>query len=62
MVKLFVGNVADKVTNDDLRGLFEPFGVVSQADILQGRGYGFVVCLNRICFNRIIILKTLAYG
>lgn len=47
MVKLFVGNVADKVTNDDLRGLFEPFGAVSQADILQGRGYGFVVYFNK---------------
>lgn len=47
-MKLFVGNLAFDVTDDDLRTAFEPFGEVLSASIVKerfgsdSRGFGFV--------------------
>ena len=46
--KLYVGNLSYEVTSADLQKLFEPYGTVSSADIIQDRetgrskGFGFV--------------------
>src|SRR5215213_4879346 len=46
--KLYVGNLSYEVTSSDLQKLFEPFGTVTSADIIQDRetgrskGFGFV--------------------
>ena len=39
---LYVGNLAYSTTEEDLKTLFEPWGPVSEARIVQGRGFGFV--------------------
>ncbi len=39
---LYVGNLSYSTTEDDLKGLFEPWGPVSEVRIIQGRGFGFV--------------------
>ena len=48
-IKLFVGNLSWKATNDDLRQKFEEFGEVTDAIIImerdnpgRSRGFGFV--------------------
>lgn len=40
--KLYVGNLNYKTTEDALREAFGRFGEVVSANILQGRGFGFV--------------------
>ena len=40
MVKIFVGNIAEGVTDGELRVLFEKYGKVSECDVLGS--YGFV--------------------
>ena len=40
--KLYVGNLNYRTTEDKLKELFTPFGEVTQVNILQGRGFGFV--------------------
>lgn len=40
--KLFVGNVADGTTNQQLRELFETYSSVIEADVIQDKNYGFV--------------------
>jgi RNA recognition motif-containing protein len=48
MKKIFVGNFAFTVTEDNLRQLFEPFGkvdtvsIVTDRDTGRARGFGFV--------------------
>ena len=37
MVKIYVGNLSDSVTNDDLRNLFEQFGPVDEAERVPGK-------------------------
>lgn len=39
---LYVGNLSYSTTEDELKSLFEPWGPVSEARIVQGRGFGFV--------------------
>jgi RNA recognition motif-containing protein len=45
---IYVGNLDYSVTSDELRGLFEPFGLVASADVQvksrtgQSRGFGLV--------------------
>ncbi|MHB0998311.1 MAG: RNA recognition motif domain-containing protein [Armatimonadota bacterium] len=39
---LYVGNIAYSTTEEDLKSLFEIWGPVSAARIVQGRGFGFV--------------------
>jgi len=47
-MKLYVGNLAYSTTEDDLRGMFTPFGEVSTAELItdrfsgQSKGFGFV--------------------
>ena len=47
-MKLYVGNLSFKTTEDDLRREFEKFGTVGQVDIITDResgrskGFGFV--------------------
>jgi len=40
--RLYVGNLPYEVTEQDLRALFEPFGPVSDVQLIGGRGFGFV--------------------
>ena len=52
-MKLFVGNLAFDVTDDDLRQVFEQFGQVDSASIIkdrfsnESRGFGFVEMSNQ---------------
>jgi RNA recognition motif-containing protein len=47
-VNIFVGNMAFSITEQDLRGLFAPYGVVDRINIItdretgRPRGFGFV--------------------
>jgi RNA recognition motif-containing protein len=47
-VKIYVGNLSFRATDDDLRAAFEPFGDVVSARVIQdrdtgrSRGFGFV--------------------
>jgi len=47
-VNIYVSNIAFNATDDDLRQLFEPYGVVDTINIItdrytgQSRGFGFV--------------------
>ena len=41
-MKIYVGNLSDKVTDSDLRQLFEQFGPVNEAERVRGREIGFV--------------------
>jgi len=47
-VKIYVGNLSFRATDDDLRAAFEPFGEVVSARVIQdketgrSRGFGFV--------------------
>jgi RNA recognition motif-containing protein len=51
-MKIHVGNLAENVTADDLKGLFSTFGEVSSVDLITDRwsgrskGFGFVEMLN----------------
>jgi RNA recognition motif-containing protein len=39
---LYVGNISYSTTEEDLKSLFDPWGPVAEARIVQGRGFGFV--------------------
>ena len=39
---LYVGNLSYSTTEEDLKGLFEQWGPVTEVRIVQGRGFGFV--------------------
>lgn len=39
---LYVGNLAYSTSEEELKEFFEPYGPVSEARIVQGRGFGFV--------------------
>jgi RNA recognition motif-containing protein len=39
---LYVGNLSYQATEDQIRELFTPWGPVSEARIVVGRGFGFV--------------------
>ncbi|MCX6560483.1 MAG: RNA-binding protein [Candidatus Aminicenantes bacterium] len=40
--KLYVGNLNYKMTDEALKAVFSPYGEVTSANVLQGRGFGFV--------------------
>jgi RNA recognition motif-containing protein len=40
--RLYVGNLKYNVTNDQLRGLFAGYGEVKSANVIEGKGFGFV--------------------
>jgi len=47
-VRIYVGNLSYEMTDEDLRGLFEPYGEVSSANVItdkftgSSKGFGFV--------------------
>jgi RNA recognition motif-containing protein len=40
--KLYVGNLKYSVTPDDLSKLFSGYGEVKSANVIEGKGFGFV--------------------
>ena len=40
--KLYVGNLNYRTTDQTLKDVFSAFGEVASANVLQGRGFGFV--------------------
>lgn len=44
--KIFIGNLADKTSNADIKPLFEKYGKVVECDVVKN--YGFVVRLKNI--------------
>lgn len=42
--KIFIGNLADKTANGDIKPLFEKYGKVVECDVVKN--YGFVVSIN----------------
>jgi RNA recognition motif-containing protein len=40
--KLYVGNLSYSVTNEQLKELFTQYGEVRQANVIEGKGFGFV--------------------
>ncbi|MFH0777774.1 MAG: RNA-binding protein [Candidatus Eisenbacteria bacterium] len=40
--RLYVGNLAYSVTSQQLTELFSSHGVVKQANVIEGKGFGFV--------------------
>lgn len=52
-MKIYVGNLSFRATDDDLRAAFEPFGDVVSARVIQdrdtgrSRGFGFVEMPNQ---------------
>ena len=39
---LYVGNLSYNTTEEELKSLFDSWGPVSEARIVQGRGFGFI--------------------
>jgi RNA recognition motif-containing protein len=44
--KLYVGNLKYSVTNDQLAELFAQYGTVVEANVIEGKGFGFVEMSN----------------
>ena len=40
--KLYVGNLSYAVTNEQLKELFSQYGEVTQANVIEGKGFGFI--------------------
>ena len=40
--KLYVGNLSYSVTNEQMKELFAQYGEVKQANVIEGKGFGFV--------------------
>jgi len=40
--KLYVGNLKYSVTSEELNELFGQHGTIVQADVIEGKGFGFV--------------------
>ena len=40
--RLYVGNLSYSVTSEQLKELFTKYGEVVKADIIQGKGFGFI--------------------
>jgi RNA recognition motif-containing protein len=40
--KLYVGNLSYSVTDEQLKELFSQYGEVKQANVIEGKGFGFV--------------------
>ena len=45
--KLYVGNLSNSVTNDELKELFSNYGDVEKVNIIEGKGFGFVEMSSR---------------
>lgn len=44
--KLYVGNLSYSVTNELLKELFSQYGEVKQANVIEGKGFGFIEMAN----------------
>jgi RNA recognition motif-containing protein len=44
--RLYVGNLSYAVTSEQLEELFAKFGTVKQANVIEGKGFGFVEMSN----------------
>jgi RNA recognition motif-containing protein len=44
--KLYVGNLSYSVTDEELKELFAQYGEVKQANVIEGKGFGFVEMMN----------------
>jgi RNA recognition motif-containing protein len=40
--KLYVGNLSYSATNEELKDLFSQYGEVRQANVIEGKGFGFI--------------------
>jgi RNA recognition motif-containing protein len=40
--KLYVGNLSYSVSDEELKDLFARYGEVKQANVIEGKGFGFV--------------------
>jgi len=40
--KFFIGNIADGTSDQELRALFEPYGTVTECDVMTNKNFGFV--------------------
>ena len=40
--KLYVGNLSYAVTDEQLKELFSQYGEVKQANVIEGKGFGFI--------------------
>jgi len=69
--KIFIGNLADKTSNADIKPLFEKYGKVVECDVVKN--YGFVVSISLIqlvfdfeieqCIDNLMrVLFDTAYG
>ncbi len=45
--KLYVGNLSQSVTIDELKELFSNYGDVEKVNIIEGKGFGFVEMYSR---------------
>jgi RNA recognition motif-containing protein len=41
-MRLYIGNLSYAVTNEQLKELFAQYGEVIQANVIEGKGFGFV--------------------
>ncbi|MBN1622441.1 MAG: RNA-binding protein [Endomicrobiales bacterium] len=39
-MKIYIGNLSQEVLEDELKGLFEPFGIVSNINIIKDKSTG----------------------
>jgi RNA recognition motif-containing protein len=44
--KLYVGNLSYSVTDEQLKELFSQYGEVKQANVIEGKGFGFIEMAN----------------
>jgi RNA recognition motif-containing protein len=44
--RLYVGNLSYATTSEQLEELFAKFGTVKQANVIEGKGFGFVEMSN----------------
>jgi RNA recognition motif-containing protein len=40
--KLYVGNLSYAVTSEEMKELFSQYGEVKQANVIEGKGFGFI--------------------
>jgi RNA recognition motif-containing protein len=40
--KLYVGNLSYSATSEELKDLFSQYGEVRQANVIEGKGFGFI--------------------
>ena len=56
--KIFVGNIKEGTTNEELQALFEQYGKVTEADVCSG--FGFVVGLSCCLIFSAVVSKPVS--